>query len=183
MCLSKRGSYKILLTTHPLCKEPCLCRVTRQPYSTGPVQGTLRVACIARDGLLDHSSECRDRPGGSSQIVALLLVQTDQEAPRSLSKWWSEAQGARLLVPHLGTEVWNAVLAPHSHRGLLFPGSQGGTFSRTDLSFGSPLPAGPALHPLLRACTPHAHTTSILFDYAHAQTTRSMYHFSAPTSL
>lgn len=90
MCLSKRGSCKILLTTHPLCKELCLCRATRQPYSTGPVQGALRVA---RDGLLDHNSECRDRPGGSSQIVALLLVQTDQEAPRSLSKWWSEAQG------------------------------------------------------------------------------------------
>lgn len=121
------------------------------------------------------------RPVGSSQIVALLLVQTDQEASRSLNKVVVRGPGSLFLPLERKPRMESLLPSP---RGLLLAGPQGGTFSRTDLSFSSPVPPGPCFAPLPRACTPHArhcHLHSVY--YTHAQTTWSMHHFSAPTSL
>lgn len=89
----------------------------------------------------------------------------DQEASRSLSRWWSEVQAPTPPhVPVLGMDVWR-VSAPHSHRAYCFQVPREAHFQDWIFCLVLLSHQDPALHPLLRACTPHAHTTitSILF--------------------
>lgn len=90
----------------------------------------------------------------------------DQEASRSLSRWWSEVQAPTPPphVPALGMDVWR-VSAPHSHRAYCFQVPREAHFQDWIFCLVLLSHQDPALHPLLRACTPHAHTTitSILF--------------------
>lgn len=108
-------------------------------------------------------------------LRVFLLDQNDQEASRSLSRWWSEVQAPTPPHTHSCACPWNGSLEGLSAplpQSLLLPGPQGGTFSRLDLLFSSPVPPGPCFAPtaacMHASCSHHHHLHSV---EAHVQTT------------